>query len=371
MEYTKTELHTHLVGIMSADEFVKFIKNQGITQVKIDYNNPEIPVDDLLKHENYLSLLRIKKGQRYDMDRCNLIYQTRTYILNYAFKKLVEMGKYTSNSQASKVFFNDFINESLKSLVNAGVEYAEISYSFPDRINNFKIDEKLKDKIKIKFLLSTQRSTPAKNIGEGKRSFESLSKDLRKCLKNGNAVGFDIMGEERALTMEELDPKNEIHSIYKKLDILFDELLKLDNTTLRIHSGETNESSYNTLLILKIIELISKNRGIKVPPPEIRIGHGVHFVPNQEYINYMKNLKCIVEINASSNYALSHIKDYKDIPYQFYLSNGIPIVISTDGGGVYETDIKLEDSIAYVYVPYNYKEVLNIDSNLKDKKVSR
>ena len=60
----------------------------------------------------------------------------------------------------------------------------------------------------------------------------------------------------------------------------------------------------------------------------------------------MKKFKCIVEINASSNYALDNIDEYSDIPYNYYLDNGIPIVISSDGHGLYDTSKQEEDKIA-------------------------
>ena len=36
MEYTKTELHTHLVGMLSAEEFVDFIKKCDIDSFLFD-----------------------------------------------------------------------------------------------------------------------------------------------------------------------------------------------------------------------------------------------------------------------------------------------------------------------------------------------
>ena len=92
------------------------------------------------------------------------------------------------------------------------------------------------------------------------------------------------------------------------------------------------------------IDLISKKRNIVIPPPEIRIGHGLYFDGSKEYIDLLKKFKCIIEINATSNLKLSNVESLEKMPYNFYLSHGIPVVICTDGHGIYLTTIPISFS---------------------------
>jgi adenosine deaminase len=45
---------------------------------------------------------------------------------------------------------------------------------------------------------------------------------------------------------------------------------------------------------------------------------------------------------------LSNIKNISELPFIDYLNHGIPIALSTDGHGAYDTQIILEDKNAYI-----------------------
>ena len=367
MEYTKTELHTHLVGMLSAEEFAEFIIGCGI--YNFQFGDVRISPSVLLKNDDYYSGIQVKKDEKVPYTKMGTYYHNRTEILKSIVNEYARINNISKNA-AAKYIYNKLMNDSLRSLIKQGVEYVEISYSFHDRISNFQIDEDIKDKIKCKFLLSTQRTTPATSEDPNANTFEKAAKNLAKVLKTGKCVGFDIMGEETKLRDEELDYADKCNSFMVKLEILFDTLLKFDNTTLRIHSGETSNSFDNTIKILKMIGEVAEKRKIIIPPPEIRIGHGLYFDPSQEYIDLLKKFGCIIEINASSNIKLSNVESSKSIPYNFYLDNDIPIVISTDAHGLWYTTIKKEDMIAerMVSSPQKYDTIVEIDRDLLSKK---
>ena len=67
------------------------------------------------------------------------------------------------------------------------------------------------------------------------------------------------------------------------------------------------------------------------------------------YLNLLKKYHVIVEINATSNYTLSSTKKFSDIPYRWYVDNDIPIVLATDGAGMYLTDANQERLIALLF----------------------
>lgn len=382
MEQTKTELHTHLMGMMTAEGFVDFL-SQYLDCIYWPINEPisnatqTVPIASILNDKDALNSLRIPHGEQVDYFTLDDRYSTRTELLKLAahttFSKLYDMleDNYPNVSnedkrkiitqQAETTVYNDYINRSLQELVNQNVKYVEISYSNPRRIASFQISQNLQDKITCKFLLSTDRSRSTRNMKQS-------AKSLKKILTQGTSVGVDVMGQERPFSIEELDYNNS-RSFQRKLEILFDELLQYDNTTLRIHSGEIPAPN-NTLITLRMIDQIATKKGIVIPPPEIRVGHGLHFNPSEDYVNLLKKFHCIVELNASSNFGLKNIKDYNEIPYSYYLENDIPVVISTDGHGLYDTTIKEEDSIAKNHTTEKeYNTILQIDSNILGKKV--
>ena len=382
MEQTKTELHTHLMGMMTAEGFVDFL-SQYLDCIYWPINEPisnatqTVPIASILNDKDALNSLRIPHGEQVDYFTLDDRYSTRIELLKLAahttFSKLYDMleDNYPNVSnedkrkiitqQAETTVYNDYINRSLQELVNQNVKYVEISYSNPRRIASFQISQNLQDKITCKFLLSTDRSRSTRNMKQS-------AKSLKKILTQGTSVGVDVMGQERPFSIEELDYNNS-RSFQRKLEILFDELLQYDNTTLRIHSGEIPAPN-NTLITLRMIDQIATKKGIVIPPPEIRVGHGLHFNPSEDYVNLLKKFHCIVELNASSNFGLKNIKDYNEIPYSYYLENDIPVVISTDGHGLYDTTIKEEDSIAKNHTTEKeYNTILQIDSDILGKKV--
>ena len=156
--------------------------------------------------------------------------------------------------------------------------------------------------------------------------------------------------------------------ILEILNVLIDK----EDTTLRIHSGETPESFKNTETILMMLENIKKKfkNNVKIfPPPEIRIGHGVYFNKGNNYLRLLKELNCVIEINASSNMALKNIESYDFLPYKYYIENAIPIVLSTDAHGLYDTGIIREDLIALEIIGEKlYEKIIEYDSELYSKK---
>lgn len=373
MSRTRMELHTHLMGMLSAKAFVKFLIANEVYSIYWPINKPydenskiislkEILCDDDMLLD-LLSQLQIEHSKNVDYRQLNNYYKNRRDLIKFVVESQKDYKD--SPSLVKKRIYNNYINECLRELVCQGVKYVEISYSIRQVLLNFEIANDVKGKIECKFLLSTDRSNPISK-------FKESSKDLKKVLDNGIAVGFDIMGEEREFSLEELDEKSDKCFKMKLLNILVN-LYGKDGATLRLHSGETNKSVKNTEITLSMLEeiknqFLSENPNSKeeiLPPPEIRIGHGLYFEENENYLRLLKKFKCIVEINASSNYALGNIGGYNEIPYKYYIQNGIPLVISTDGHGLYDTTIQLENEIAKKFLgPDLYNKLVMCDTKI-------
>ncbi|MEG1821038.1 MAG: hypothetical protein RR201_02210 [Malacoplasma sp.] len=363
---TKTELHTHLMGMLTAKQFLKLISaftskiywpiNEPITE-----NSKFVDINDIIKSEEFLNALRIRRNTTVNYQELNNFYHSRTELLKYAI--YIYEQKCGSKLKAETLIYSMYVNECLKELINQGVEYVEISYSIPRIINNIIVETEIQKKIKSKFLLSTDRSRPLRDI---KRSCQ----DLKMLLDNDLSAGFDIMGQEIPLTDIEKDYSdysNNSQSFKRKLELLLDTMNHYKNSTLRIHSGETKMSFDNTEQILIYIKELKEEKKFIIPPPEIRIGHGIYFNKNEKYLSLLREFGVIVEINASSNLALGNIHTYSDLPYDYYLNSGIKVVLSTDGHGLYHTTIPIESTIAQL-VSNNYEKIISTDDDVIERK---
>lgn len=428
MKQTKTELHTHFLGMLTAEELLRMA--QEYTDYiywplnrAIDENSRFVKIKSIINNPAALEQLRIKHGKKVPYEELDNYYETRTSLINYlisinflskgkkhfnlskiildpnlkknAYKYMLKTNKkntdilsmffismleYAKEEKKNDInlkikcqeeIFSNYINKSLKELISMKVEYVEISYSYEYIISLIKIKPEIADKIKCKFLLSTGRDRSIKQMKQS-------AKELEKALSKEMTVGFDIMGQEVELSDKEktYSTNNDSKSFKRKLEILIETLLKNNsNNTLRIHSGETKVSYQNTEWILDALLEIKEdykiNKGMNIlPPPELRIGHGIYFEDTKNYVNKLKDLNAIIEINASSNIALSNIEHNGLLPYDYYLKNQIPVVLSTDAHGLYDTTIKKEDYIAKE-ISENYDVITQIDKKIAEVKRRR
>ena len=372
MKQTRTELHTHLMGMLSAKEFLKLLEDytSKIYYPVNDSQNEfceEIPVCDLINMPGVIEAISIPDGTRRPYgEGLHDIYRNRSELLAYVIQKKAKRC-HVDEKVIREIVYNDYFNRCLKELVQHGVEYTEISFANEDLIEHFKQKRETKGKIKYTFLLCTQRTN---KIGA------SVQYKMKHAYEEGNAIGFDIMGMETPLDDDELKETGR-KSYYKKLNTILETLVTCPNSVLRIHSGEAPGTEGNSEKIFRIIDKIKGEKGYNdFPPPEFRIGHGIHYIKSDYYYDFLKQKHAIIEINAMSNFALSNIHDIYSLPYFDYVKHGIPIAISTDGHGAYNTSIIIEDKIAYINflkenIPAAYNAIVEWEQDYIIKKVSK
>ena len=371
--HTKTELHTHLMGMLSYEGLINFLDKLGYMfpvkygkRLEFDSAYVErIPAKDALYDMDIRRQLSIPKGSQASYEELNQLYFVRNAIMGDIISLLKNKADDPDLGDEIKyTLYGQYIEESLKELIDQGVEYVEISFSNAKIIENAinYVDPVVLDQIKCKFLLSTDRSKVAKD-------FRQCSRYMANLIEQDVAVGLDVMGSEFPLSDLDMDRTSKF-GLEQKLIPVIEQLNKWQDSTLRIHSGETRNSSENTLKILRIIDIIADDLKIIIPPPQIRIGHGIYFYRSEEYLDLLRKFKCAIEINASSNYALDNIDRFSDIPYNYYLDNDIPVVICSDGHGMYDTTKQIEDRIAESNVnSTNEFKILYADRKiLKEKK---
>ena len=401
----KTELHTHLIEILNAKELIDYVNTYNIKypindRGELDFNSEYFysyneldqniinnlerslsidykvsNFDDLEKAvENRNQLMQrviqvILDGLPYDKEwiKQDSIIKEKLDLLNIKMNELniqllnskskkekndINLEKMEVNNQIVKckdsdktyagyVAYDGLFSRCLDKLSKENVTYSEISYSNDTRIKY--LSNKYKENTNFKFLYSIDRT---KNV----KAFSNAARCLEPLLNENNVIGLDIMGNEHLLEGDEYS------NFKEKLEWILPVLHIHPNSVLRIHAGEFKDSTMNVLNALKAIretankindccsDLFGESWGV-IPPPRIRIGHGVNIEKNDELIHVIKEFDAVIEFNISSNYAFGHVDDLSGLPIKFYDDNDIKYVFATDGGGMYSTSLHQEQNL--------------------------
>ena len=400
-QHLKTELHTHLLEILSAEEFMDFVNGFNITfpldiNGNLDFENGiEHKYTDILKYnllDNVINSLSLDLSKETDFNVLEKIIKNRSELMkrcasNFYDELSVRPGwiaresKYKeqcekiekkineekskpkkewnkeklerlNNELSEKRNFNEnlalaetyslLLDSSVKKLSKENIEYSEVSFSSPNTLRV--LSKRFKDRDDFKLLMSVNRENNVKH-------FKKVSKNLEELLNDGTVIGLDIMGMEKPIDDEEYETFKE------RYEWVLPVLHMYPNSVLRIHAGEFTDATLNVYKTLKAIketsekinsacrDLFDEDWG-QIPPPRIRIGHGINIEKNPELIDLLKEMDVIVEFNISSNYALGHVKELESLPIKYYEDNNIKYVFSTDGGGAYRTSTLQEENLA-------------------------
>jgi adenosine deaminase CECR1 len=118
---------------------------------------------------------------------------------------------------------------------------------------------------------------------------------------------------------------------------------------LSIHAGEVDEPNYHirdTLLL-----------GAQ------RIGHGVNLITDPETLLRMRYGPYLVEINLISNLLLEYVSDYSQHPFPEYLRTGIPVALSTDDRGMWDSNMSDEFYVAVKEFNLSWEEIVKLGRN--------
>ena len=118
---------------------------------------------------------------------------------------------------------------------------------------------------------------------------------------------------------------------------------------LSIHAGEVdepNEHVRDTLLL-----------------GADRIGHGINLISDGDTLLLMRHGPYLVEINLISNLLLNYVEDYAQHPFPEYLRTGIPVALSTDDRGMWESNITDEFFVAVTEFDLSWDEVKRLSLN--------
>jgi adenosine deaminase CECR1 len=123
----------------------------------------------------------------------------------------------------------------------------------------------------------------------------------------------------------------------------------LPEVKLSFHAGEVDEPNYHvrdTLLL-----------GVD------RIGHGLNLITDPSTMLLMRHNQYLVEINLISNLKLNYVTSYDQHPFPEYLRTGIPVALSTDDRGMWDSNMTDEFFVAVKEFGLTWQEIIKLSEN--------
>jgi adenosine deaminase CECR1 len=118
---------------------------------------------------------------------------------------------------------------------------------------------------------------------------------------------------------------------------------------LSIHAGEVDEPNSHVRDTL----LLGADR----------IGHGINLITDDETMRLMRHGPYLVEINLISNLLLGYVSDYSQHPFPEYLRTGIPLALSTDDRGMWDSTMTDEYFVAVTEFDLSWDEIRTLSRN--------
>ena len=118
---------------------------------------------------------------------------------------------------------------------------------------------------------------------------------------------------------------------------------------LSIHAGEVDEPNQHVRDTL----LLGADR----------IGHGLNLITDDDTMLLMRHGPYLVEINLISNLLLEYVSDYSEHPFPEYLRTGIPVALSSDDRGMWESTMTDEFYVAAAEFKLSWEEIKTLGRN--------
>ncbi|MCF2949783.1 adenosine deaminase [Paraglaciecola aquimarina] len=152
-------------------------------------------------------------------------------------------------------------------------------------------------------------------------------------------VGVDMVGRE----------DNEKGHPARFLPTLRELRHKFHGVNLSIHAGESDEPNQHIRDTLVL--------------GADRIGHGINLVDDHDTLLLMRHNKYLIEINLISNLLLEYVEDYSQHPFPEYLRLGIPVALSTDDRGMWDSNMTDEYFTAVTNFNLSWQELVKLGEN--------
>jgi len=124
---------------------------------------------------------------------------------------------------------------------------------------------------------------------------------------------------------------------------------QLHGVKLSIHAGEVDEPNAHVRDTL----LLGADR----------IGHGLNLIQDPETLLLMRHGPYLVEINLISNLLLEYVRHYDVHPFPEYLRTGVPVALSTDDRGMWDSTMTDEFFVAVKEFNLSWAEIKQLSRN--------
>ena len=118
---------------------------------------------------------------------------------------------------------------------------------------------------------------------------------------------------------------------------------------LSIHAGEVDEPNSHISETL----LLGADR----------IGHGMNLISDDDTMRLMRHGPYLVETNLISNLMLGYVDRYEQHPFPEYLRTGIPVALSTDDRGMWDSTLTDEFFVAVTEFNLSWDEIKLLGRN--------
>ena len=118
---------------------------------------------------------------------------------------------------------------------------------------------------------------------------------------------------------------------------------------LSIHAGEVDEPNYH----IRDTLLLGADR----------IGHGINLITDPDTMRLMRHGPYLIEINLISNLLLEYVDSYDQHPFPEYLRIGIPVALSTDDRGMWDSTMTDEFFVAVKEFDLTWSELKQLHRN--------
>lgn len=301
-------------------------------------------LDDCQKRE-YKRLQDLTPEERQgwlDSIRLNEAYEGRNEFFSTHWQRLNDLGQ-------NPYVLADILYRNMEAFWKEGVVYLELQNGamgmlkpdgsvFPadEAVDIYRRRLAAKDAkatgVEVRFQVALLRFLPnAEEILEGLYAFVDAHRDLY--------VGVNMVGREdndKGYPLRFLPTLRKLRHQYPDIQ-------------LSIHAGEVdepNEHVRDTLLL-----------GAE------RIGHGVNLITDPDTMLLMRHGPYLVEINLISNLLLEYVSDYAQHPFPEYLRTDIPVALSTDDRGMWDSNMTDEYFVAVTEFNLSWEELVRLGRN--------
>jgi adenosine deaminase CECR1 len=309
-----------------------------------------------IQHSNYNTLSECEKSEYRLMNELNLEQKTawlnsirlnkdfegRSEFFEKHWSRLNDLGR-------NPIIAAEMIVKNMQAFAEEGLTYLETQIS---AFNRLKSDGSVYSGDEV-IDLFRQRLTQYDAIDTGvttrlQQSLLRFSPDAEENLKRNYRladsnrdilVGLNMVGRE----------DNDKGYPLRFLKTLRELRQSMPAVKLAIHAGEVDEPNFHVRDTL----LLGADR----------IGHGINLIDDPQTMLLMRNNKYLVEINLVSNLLLEYVSEYSQHPFPEYLRTGIPVALSTDDRGMWDSTMTDEYFVAVKEFNLSWQELISLGEN--------